>query len=46
MTDLCAINSICSNIDGSYDCTCNLGFVGDGRIYCSGNVLPISMYMV
>ena len=26
-TDLCAKNSTCSNTDGSYVCTCNLGFV-------------------
>ena len=24
----------CSNIDGSYKCSCNDGYIGDGKTYC------------
>ncbi|CAH3146301.1 unnamed protein product, partial [Porites evermanni] len=24
----------CSNTDGSYNCTCNYGYVGDGKTFC------------
>ena len=24
----------CSNIDGSYNCSCNDGYTGDGKTYC------------
>ncbi|XP_068716558.1 fibropellin-1-like isoform X4 [Montipora foliosa] len=27
----CDLNAICTNIEGSYNCTCKEGFVGDGR---------------
>ena len=29
--DECSVNAICSNTDGSYDCSCIIGYVGDGR---------------
>ena len=32
----CHGNATCNNTKGSYDCTCNEGFYGEGRI-CSGN---------
>ena len=36
----------CSNIDGSYKCSCNDGYVGDGKTYCQAkgkDVFIISM---
>ena len=26
----CSEHAICTNNDGSYDCECNIGFIGDG----------------
>ena len=34
-SDLCHTNASCSNIMGSYQCTCQSGFTGDGTS-CSG----------
>jgi len=30
----CAVNARCDNLPGSYDCTCSVGFAGDGRTSC------------
>jgi len=30
----CAVNARCDNLPGSYDCTCSVGFSGDGRTSC------------
>ena len=35
MTAPCHANATCSNTEGSYECTCNSGYVGDG-INCTG----------
>ncbi|XP_076799587.1 uncharacterized protein LOC143444282 [Clavelina lepadiformis] len=32
--DICAPNSKCSNTVGSYQCNCNDGYAGDGKISC------------
>ncbi len=34
-TDTCDDNAICTDNDGSFDCACRLGFIGDGDT-CSG----------
>ena len=34
-TDGCDTNAACDDIDGSYTCTCNEGYTGDG-FDCSG----------
>ena len=33
-TDNCDINAECSNAVGSFTCSCNVGFTGDGRSCC------------
>ena len=33
-TDMCDMNANCTNTDGSYDCTCDNGYSGDG-LTCS-----------
>ena len=34
-TDMCNENATCQNTIGSYDCTCNAGFIGNG-VECIG----------
>lgn len=29
---ICAVNASCQNLQGSYSCSCNLGFSGDGKV--------------
>ena len=32
--DQCTTNATCSNVYGSYECSCNTGFIGDGNTCC------------
>ena len=34
-TDNCDVNAKCTNTDGSFTCTCNKGYTGDGET-CTG----------
>jgi len=34
----CDVNAICTNIPGSFNCSCKLGYLGDG-MNCTGNIL-------
>ena len=31
----CDVNAVCNNINGSYNCSCNAGYSGDGKT-CTG----------
>ena len=37
LADPCDKNSACTNSDGSFTCTCNTGYNGDG-ISCAGEI--------
>lgn len=41
----CSSNATCVSVKGSYDCICNLGFEGDGRV-CVGMRYLFSWYFV
>ena len=47
-TDACSANSVCTNVDGSFNCECQPGFTGDGET-CNGrlikNIKPLSTYI-
>ena len=34
-SDSCDVNSVCQNTVGSYTCSCNAGYTGDGKP-CNG----------
>ena len=34
----CDINANCINTNGSFECTCNDGFLGDGKTCISNNI--------
>ena len=33
-TDSCDVNAQCNDTIGSFECTCNAGYVGDGVMCC------------
>ena len=33
--DDCHMNASCFNVGSSYTCSCNRGYIGDGRLYCN-----------
>ena len=37
-TDSCDVNAECNNTEGSYFCTCNAGYSGDG-FGCTGKFI-------
>ena len=43
MSDICDENAQCLNSDGSYSCTCNQGFFGNGTICSKYNPVPWSL---
>jgi len=38
-TNNCSSHAYCTNTAGSYDCTCEKGYTGDG-FTCEGNIAP------
>ena len=41
-SNVCHENANCSNTEGSYTCTCQAGYQGDGFIICGGMVIKIT----
>ena len=39
----CSENGTCTNLDGSFECACSEGFIGDGRVCYSESMIKISM---
>ena len=40
VTGVCDVNSNCQNTAGSYICSCNTGFTGDGKTCTGKSVIP------
>ena len=38
-TDTCDVNADCIDTEGSFSCTCHVGFSGDGESCCMYNIL-------
>ena len=41
-TDNCDLNAKCTDTIGSFECTCNQGFIGDGQT-CSGKEFNLNV---
>ena len=37
---MCHQKAMCNDTEGSYTCTCNSGYTGDGQI-CNGKQVPV-----
>ena len=37
-THNCNVSATCANTPGSFNCTCNLGYTGDGVVRCDGKI--------
>ena len=44
--DLCAMNATCTNTEGSYNCSCDTGFGGNGTTCCECVVLPLKLISI
>lgn len=44
-TGICNIHASCVNINGSFNCLCNIGYAGDG-ITCTGTLLIIISLLI
>ena len=42
---LCHANATCNNTDGSYNCSCNDGYTGDG-FTCDGKYISITQMKI
>ena len=43
-TTTCDVNAYCSNTEGSYHCSCNRGYSGNGTS-CTGNHVYLLIYL-
>ena len=40
----CSTKAVCTNTEGSYNCTCKEGYTGDGR-NCSGELMDVNLFL-
>ena len=46
-TDVCNEYASCQNIDGTFNCTCDEGYEGNGRTRCDGTLcFPFGLSMI
>ena len=44
-TDNCAAEATCTNTEGSFTCTCNQGYTGDG-VACNGKYTHVILLLL